>query len=183
MPPPGPTMLRDVAVWLLYSPRRLLAVAVPALALALLGALSLPEDHTGPGGTHPGVAAPSTTPLSHPAEQRSEEHTERTASGRVLRRAALSFLGDYVVRPDAPAPRAMRKSMRQTVTPALWQGLRLARPGSLPRGRITEVTVETSGPFSGAVTAELSTGAVLMLSIVAWDQGWRVSDVRPAETP
>jgi hypothetical protein len=176
-------MLRELAAWLLYSPRRLLAVAVPALALALLGALSLHEDPSRPGGTHPAAAAPSTSPLSRPAEQRSEQHTEGTASDRVLRRAALSFLADYVVRTDAPPARAMPKSMRQTATPALWQGLRLTRPASLPRGTIREVTVEASGPFSGTVTVELDTGIALMLSIVAWDEGWRVSDVRPAEAP
>jgi hypothetical protein len=176
-------MLRELAAWLLYSPRRLLAVAVPAVALALLGALSLPEDDTGPGGTHPAVAAPSTVPPTRPAHEQPEQHTERTASDRVFRRAAVSFLADYVVPPQDAAPRDLPKSMRQTATPALWQGLRLTRPDSLPRGTIREVTVEASGPFSGTVTAELSTGVVLMLSIVAWDEGWRVSDVRPAEAP
>jgi hypothetical protein len=177
-------MLRDVAAWLLYSPRRLLVVVVPALALALLGALSLgPEDPTRPGSTPPAAAAPSMTPLARPADQRPEQHTERTASDRVLRGAALNFLADYVVRPNAAAPMTMPRSMRQTATPALWQGLRLARPNSLPRGTVREVTVEASGPFSGTVTAELGTGTVLMLSIVAWDEGWRISDVRPAEAP
>jgi hypothetical protein len=176
-------MLRDLAAWLLYSPRRLLAVAVPALALALLGALSLHGDPTRPGGTHPAVAAPSSTPVTRSADQRSEQHTERTTSDRVFRRAALSFLDGYVVRPDAAAPRAIPKALRQTATPRLWQGLRLTRPSSLPRGTIREVTVDASGPFSGTVTAELSTGVVLMLSIVAWGEGWRVSDVRPAEAP
>jgi hypothetical protein len=176
-------MLRELAAWLLYSPRRLLAVAVVALALALLGALSLPEDDTGPGGTHPAVAAPSTSPLSRPADHRPEQHTERTASDRVLRRAALSFLADYVVPPQDAAPRAIPKSMRQTATPALWRGLRLTRPDVLPRGTVRKVSVEDAGPFSGTVRTELDTGSVLLLSVVAWDEGWRVSDVRPAEAP
>jgi hypothetical protein len=176
-------MLRELAAWLLYSPRRLLMIAVPTVALALLGALSLPEDAPTPSGTQRAVAAPSTSPLTRSAEQRSEQHTERTASDRVFRRAALSFLADYVVRPDAPTPRAMPKSMRQTTTPALWQGLRLTRLNSLPRGTVREVTVETSGPFSATVRTELSNGAVLMLSIVAWEEGWRIADVRRAEAP
>jgi hypothetical protein len=176
-------MLRELAAWLLYSPRRLLAVAVPALALALLGALSVPETSARPGGTHPAVAAPSTVPPTRAAYERPEQHTERTASQRVLRRAALSFFKHYVVPPQDAAPRTMPKALRQTATPALWQGLRLTRPESLPQGVIRDVAVEASGPFSGTVTAELSTGVVLMLSIVAWDEGWRVSDVRPAEAP
>jgi hypothetical protein len=176
-------MLRELAAWLLYSPWRLLAVAVPALALALLGALSLDEDPSRPGGTQPALAAPSTSPLSRPSDQRPQQHTEGTASDRALRLAALSFLGDYVARPDAAAPRALPKSLRQTTTPALWQGLRVTRPNSLPRGTIRKVKVEASGPFSGTVTAELSTGTVLMLSIVAWKEGWRIADVRPAEAP
>jgi hypothetical protein len=174
-------MLRDLAAWLLYSPRRLLTVAVSTAALALLGALGLTEDAPTPSEAQPPVAGPSTLPPTRAAYERPEEHTERTASDGVFRRAALSFLTDYVVPPSAATPRAMPKALRQTTTPALWQGLRLTRPGSLPRGTIREVTVETSGPFSATVRTELSTGVALMLSVVAWEEGWRIADVRPAE--
>jgi hypothetical protein len=176
-------MLRELAAWLLYSPRRLLAIAVPTVALALLGALGLTEDAPTPSEAQWPVAAPSTVPPPPSAHEPPEEYTERTASDGVFRRAALSFLTDYVVRPDATAPRAIPKALRQTATPTLWQGLRVTRPSSFPRGMVKEVTVEASGPFSGTVTAELGTGTVLMLSVVAWEEGWRVSDVRPAEAP
>jgi hypothetical protein len=176
-------MLRELAAWLLYSPRRLLAVAAPVVALALLGALGSTEDAPTPSEAQRPVAAPSTVPPTPSAHEPPEEHTERTASDGVFRRAALSFLTDYVVRPDAMAPSAIPKALRQTATPTLWQGLRLTRSNSLPRGRVRKVTVEASGPFSGTVTADLSSGVVLLLSIVAWDEGWRVSDVRPAEAP
>jgi hypothetical protein len=176
-------MLRELAAWLLYSPRRLLAVVVPTVALTLLGVLGLTEDAPTPSEGQRPVAAPSTVPSTRAAYERPEEHTERTASDGVFRRAALSFLMDYVVRPDAPTPRAMPKALRQTTTPALWQGLRLTQPGSLPRGTVREVTVETSGPFSATVRTEVNTGVALMLSVVAWDDGWRISDIRPAEAP
>jgi hypothetical protein len=176
-------MLRELAAWLLYSPRRLLAVVVPTVALALLGVLGLTEDAPTPSEAQRPVAGPSMVPPTRAAYERPEEHTERTASDGVFRRAALSFLTDYVVRPDATAPRAIPKALRQTATPALWRGLRVTRPSSFPRGMVKEVTIEASGPFSGTVKAELDTGVVLLLSIVAWDEGWRVSDVRPAEAP
>jgi hypothetical protein len=176
-------MLRDLAAWLLYSPRRLLAVVVPTVALALLGVLGVTEDAPTPSEAQRPGAGPPRVPPNRAAYERPEEHTERTASDGVFRRAALNFLGDYVLPPAAATPRGIPKALRQTATPTLWQGLRVTRPSSFPRVTVKEVTVEASGPFSGTVTAELVTGVVLMLSIVAWEEGWRVSDVRPTEAP
>ncbi len=77
----------------------------------------------------------------------------------------------------------MPSSLRRLSTPALWRGLRLTQPDSLPTGSVTQVSVEDTGPFSGTATAELDSGTDLLISVVAWEQGWRVSDVRLTEAP
>jgi hypothetical protein len=95
----------------------------------------------------------------------------------VVRRAALRFLEVFVL-PSAATPRKVPQSLRRTTTPALWEGLRLTRPDALPRGSVDRVDVEESGAFSGRASAELDSGDSYSVTVVAWEQGWRVSDVR-----
>ena len=66
-------------------------------------------------------------------------------------------------------------------TPSLWRGLRLTDPAALPRGTVSELNVEAAGAYSAEVVAELSSQTDLRLSIVAWQRGWRVGDVRPEQ--
>jgi hypothetical protein len=87
----------------------------------------------------------------------------------------------YVVPPSSEPPNTMPRGLRRLSTPALWRGLRLTQPDSLPRGSTGRLSVEETGPFSGMVTAELDSGQALQVSVVAWEKGWRVSDIRSME--
>lgn len=176
-------MLRDAVSWLLYSPSRLVAVAIPLAILALLGTLGLQaEDPAPPRAADSPNAKPAMAPSSRSAAEPTQVHTEHTASGQVMRRAALRFLDAYLVSPAAATPQAVPRSLRLASTPALWRGLRLTHPDALPRGTVARTSVDAVGPFSGTVTADLDTGHVVSLSVVAWERGWRVSDVRSGET-
>jgi hypothetical protein len=174
-------MLRNLAAWVLYSPRRLLAVAVPTAALVVAGLVGLNSAEPGVGESEPrrGVEpVASATPGPSSADT---EHSERAASPVVIRRAARRFLDAYVVPPGAPGPRTVPTRLRKLTTPALWQGLSLTDRDSLPRGDVGEITVEGTGPFNGTATAQIHPGPTLEVSVVAWQKGWRVSDIRPAE--
>ena len=96
-------------------------------------------------------------------------------------RAARKFLAQYVVPPHARTPQATPRGLQAVTTPALWKGLRLTNPDTLPRGAVQSIELEAAGPYSGTVHAELDEGAGLMLSLVAWQRGWRIGDVRPVE--
>jgi hypothetical protein len=165
----------------LYAPARLLAVAVSTAALVVAGLVVLNSVDRGAHESEPrrvAGPAPASTPGPSPA---ATEHTERTASPVVIRRAARRFLDAYVVPPDASRPQTVPTRLRKFTTPALWQGLSLTRPGSLPRGHVGGVTAEATGPFTGTATARLHPGPTLEVFVVAWEKGWRVSDIRPAE--
>lgn len=162
-------MLRDALVWLLYSPRRLLAVAAPVTALAVLATLGVNADDPTPSRAE--TANTNTNPVQpapgRPVYDRPVEHTERTAPAPLIRRAALRFLDAYVVAPKAPQPQAVARSLHAVSTPALWRGLRFTHPDTLPRGSVRRVSVEAAGPFSGTVTVELDTDPELVVSVVA----------------
>jgi hypothetical protein len=106
--------------------------------------------------------------------------TEERSSGREVRRAALRFFDAFVL-PSTARPREVPRALRSATTPALWEGLRLTRPDALPRGSVDLVDVEEAGAFSGRVSAELDSGDAYSVTVVAWERGWRVSDVRPED--
>jgi hypothetical protein len=182
-------MLRDALAWVLYSPRRLLAVAATVAALAVLATVGVNADDPTPSRAESTNTTPVQPTPARPEDDRHlqhtehTEHTERTAPARLIRRTALRFVDAYVVAPGAHQPRVVPPSLRAMSAPALWRGLRLTDPDTLPRGSVRRVSVEAAGPFSGTVTVELDTGPELALSVVAWERGWRVSDVRPVQTP
>jgi hypothetical protein len=175
-------MLRDIAGWLLYSPRRVTMVFVPAVvATGLLGMLAVHGTADGPVQGHPAASGAKQRAPERQAPHSRPVSTERTATSRELLRTARRFLDAYVVPAGATAPSHVTPHLRRLVTPALWRGLELAEPSTLPRGPVEKLTVEQSGAFSGLVTVDLDTGPQLSVTVVAWQQGWRVSDVRPGD--
>jgi hypothetical protein len=119
---------------------------------------------------------------SGPARSTSPEADERSASPKELRSAARAFLRLYLVGPDEH-PASVPTKLHPLVTPTLWAGLKYADPRSLPTGPVTTMDVESAGPFSGMLTAELASGQTLEIAVVRWSHGWRVSDVRPEQAP
>jgi hypothetical protein len=174
-------MLRDLLRWTLHSPARLLAVVVPALVVAVLGVSRLGADGppSPPGTPAPAPAAEPRSPATSDA-QAQPRHTETRVPVAIIRSTAHDFLDGYVV-PAGAHPRAVPRSLQDLTTPSLWRGLRLTEPDLLPRGRVDDVEVTDAGSFSGVVVAELDTGVTLRVSLVAWDDGWRVGDVRPGD--
>lgn len=175
-------MLRDLAVWLLYSPRRLPVLAVPVVAIALVASAVLSESDQSSSGPMPTIADPSSSAAAPDSSSPAEADSEEAASPRAIRNAARRFLGEYAVLRGSE-PKAVPRSLRRLSTPALWRGLQLTRPDSLPTGSVTQVLVEDIGPFSGTATAKLDSGKELLISVVAWEHGWRVSDIRLTGAP
>ena len=176
------TMLRDPLAWLLYSPRRLIAAVVVAAACTVAGVLALDENKPAPMSARPANATPAPPPAKAHAASVSDG-TENAADPAVIRQTARRFLDDYVIASGVRSPKAVPTSLRNLTTPTLWQGLQLTQPDRLPRGSLKTVRVDSVGPFSGTVTAQLGSGSTLSVSVVAWQKGWRVSDVRPADEP
>ena len=176
-------MLRDLVAWLLYSPRRLLVVTILVVALAAGGVTMLDQPDPRSTSAQPGAEALDPVSPARASPTPADENSETTASARAIERVAARFLEQYIVSAGGRAPRAVPSSLHALSTPALWRGLRLTQPESLPTGRVASTVVAGSGPFSGSVTAELTSGATLSVSVVAWEKGWRVSDVRPADAP
>jgi hypothetical protein len=177
-------MLRDLLRWTLYSPARLLAVAVPALALAVLGVTWL-----GATGPPPAPDASAPAPPVEPSRPSAASHapaqaghTEARVPIRAIRATARDFLDRYVV-PASARPRVVPPTLQALTTPSLWRGLRLTDPALLPRGRVDDLEVTDASPFSGVVVVGLHTGVTLRVSLVAWDDGWRVGDVQPVDDP
>jgi hypothetical protein len=175
-----PAMLHDLTQWLLYSPRRLIAVAAVVLGLASVAWSGLASEDTEPQAAPVDRSAPSreAPPTS---TTNAAVASERPGSSRAVLSVAREFLAQYVVPPGVPDPDATPVGLRAVSTPALWDGLRLTRPDALPRGTVLTVELQDVGPFSGTVLAELDPGLDVTLSVVAWQRGWRVGDVRPAE--
>lgn len=172
-------MLHDLVRWVLHSPARLVATTAVVLLIPALGWVAIaPGGEARPGEAREVIpvsrASAPATPTSSPVP------TETTASGRVLRLKSIEFLAEYVVAPAAPAPAGVSADLRELSTPALWRGLRRSDPALLPRGKVSAVEVEDLGSFGGTVLADVGT-TWLVVSLVAWDEGWRVSDIRPAE--
>ena len=174
-------MLRDLLSWVLYSPARLLAVALTASVLTVVavtwpwgGDASAPEPTAVPSRV--GEARPSPSTAVDGAE---EVRPETRAPVKAIRSAARAFVAGYVVTPTRDTPPGVPTSLRGLTTPSLWRGLRLTDPELLPRGRIEQLVVDETGPYSGRVAVELRTGLSLDVSLVAWDRGWRVSGVQP----
>lgn len=172
-------MLHDLVRWVLHSPTRLVATTAVVLLVPALGWAAVASGD----GTRP-VEARKATPVtreSAPATPTSSPvPTESTVPGRVVRTKAREFLAEYVVAPGAPSPTSISADLRELSTPALWRGLRRSDPGVLPRGEVTTVEVEGRGSFGGTALADVGTSR-LVVSVVAWNRGWRVGDVRPAE--
>lgn len=173
-------MLHDLIRWVLHSPVRLAATAAVVLLVPVLGwAAAAPGDEGRPAearkATYASRGTPPATPTSRPVP------TESTVSGQVMRTMASEFLVEYVVAPGAPAPARVSDHLRGLSTPALWRGLRRSDPALLPRGQVTALEVEDLGSFGGTVLADVGTSR-LVVSVVAWNRGWRVSDIRPTES-
>jgi hypothetical protein len=180
------TMLHDAAAWLLRSPRRLLALTALGVGVLTVGAMGLdePTPATAPVPASSPVASQRTSvPDAATSVAPPQTHTEHKTPARPIKRAAVRFLDQYVIAPRSQRPAASPRSVRALSTPSLWRGLRLADPAEIPRGMVTAVHLEAVGPYSGTATAELDTGAVLAVTVVAWNRGWRVADVKPAEAP
>jgi hypothetical protein len=173
-------MLLDLAAWLLHSPRRLLTVTA---AIMLTGVLAVGNlDRSEPEES-------VTTSRPSPAERTAGEEpfSERTTDSEprvpveAIRAVATRFLEGYVVRPDRRTG-SVPAGLRNTTTPALWRGLRLADPSALPRATVRELTIDAAGAYSGEVLAELSDDSTLRVFVVAWERGWRVSNVQPEDS-
>ena len=175
-------MLRDPLAWLLYSPRRLLTGAVVAAVCAAGVVLALDKNDPATMSARATTVAPS-TPSSKARAVKLSDSTEDPGDPAAIQRTAREFLRGYLVAPGASAPKSVPTSLRRVTTPNLWQGLQLTRPDMLPRGSLENVRVDSLGPFSGTVTANLGSGRSLSVSVVAWQKGWRVSDVRPTDLP
>jgi hypothetical protein len=175
-------MLRDPLAWLLYSPRRLISAVVVAAVCTVVGVLTIDEKEQDPVSARPTNVATSSLPPKARAVSRSDG-TEKPADPAAIRQTARRFLHHYVIAPGATSPKAVPSSLRNVTTPTLWQGLQLTQPDRLPRGSLESITVDGVGPVSGTVTAALDSGIALNVSLVAWQKGWRVSDVRPADEP
>ena len=172
-------MLHDPLRWVLYSPRRLLALALCALVLAVAGVTWAAEDDaSAPEQTAAPSQAADPSPSPSPHADRAER-AESQASVESVRSTARDFLTAYVVAPEDGNPHGAPTSLRELTTPSLWRGLRLTDADRLPRGAVEQLVVDEAGSYSGLVTAELDTGLSLNVSLVAWDRGWRVSGVRP----
>ena len=176
------TMLRDPVAWLLYSPRRLIAAVVVAAVCTVAGVLALDENKPAPMSARPANAAPA-PPAAKAHAAGLSDGTENAADPAVIRQTARRFLDDYVIASGVRSPTAVPSGLRNLTTPTLWQGLELTQPDRLPRGSLKTVRVDSVGPFSGTVTAQLGSGSTLSVSVVAWQKGWRVSDVRPVDEP
>ena len=176
-------MQRDPAGWLLYSPRRLLVIVVLVATVAVGAVTMLDQSESTSTSAIPAQKAADPASPARISSTRDEEASETTASTRAIERVAAKFLEQYVISPGSKAPNTMPSALQALSTPALWRGLRLTHPESLPGGRVTGTEVAGSGPFSGSVTVELTSGTTLTVSVVAWEQGWRVSNIRPADAP
>ncbi|HSE71136.1 MAG TPA: hypothetical protein VLA97_10295 [Nocardioidaceae bacterium] len=173
-------MLHDLAAWLLHSPRRLLTVTAVVVLTGVLavGSLDRPDRGEAVTASRPASDAPAVG-----ENLLSERVTDPEAHVpvRAIRAVATRFLDGYVVPPDRRT-RSVPAGLSNTTTPALWRGLRLTDPSALPRATVRELTIDAAGAYSGEVLAELSDDSILRLSVVAWERGWRVSDVRPEDS-
>lgn len=172
-------MLHDLVRWMLHSPTRLAGSAAVILLVSALGwAAVVPGDAARP--VEPRTATPVSREGAPATPTTSPVPTEAAVLGHVVRTKAREFLAEYVVAPGSPAPTRISTDLRALSTPALWRGLRRSDPALLPHGEVGAVEVEDLGSFGGTVLAEVG-GTRLVVSLVAWDEGWRVSDIRPAE--
>ena len=152
-------MLHDLAAWLLYSPRRLIAVVV-VLVVARRCDCHGSTYRSTPSATRPATERPAAeaqpvVPSASEASQADHDEVEARVPVHQIRVAADSFLDLYVVPPNRQAP-VLSGGLARWATPSLWRGLRLTDPAALPRGTVSELNVEAAGAYSAEVVAELS---------------------------
>jgi len=182
-------MLHDLLGWCLHSPRRLILSAVSGIAIAGLGfmlaALGTSERGDRAGGL--GVEHTARTATASPAVAGSSRQPraseEAPASWEEARATARSFLAAYLPGPRGSAEPRIDPGVERWVTPALWRGLRWTDPEQLPKGRVSSIEEIATGAFACEALAHLDAGPALLLTLVAWDGGWRVVDVRPGDMP
>ena len=174
-------MLSDLVGWLLYSPRRLALAAVPALVVTGVGIATVSGTEDGPTERHETASHSAQPAAVHQAPASTPVSTERSTTSQGMLQTARRFAGAYVIPRGAIVSRHISARLRRLATPALWRGLELAAPSSLPRGTVEHLSVEVRGAFSGLVTADLDKGDQISMTVVAWQQGWRVSDVRSGD--
>jgi hypothetical protein len=172
-------MLHDLAAWLLHSPRRLLTVTAVLVLTVVLAVGSLDRSDRVGSVTTSKPASEVPTAGEELLSGR-EAEPEARVPVRAIRTIATRFLDGYVVSPDRGAG-SVPSELRDTTTPALWRGLRLTDPSALPRATVRELSIDAAGAYSGEVLAELSNESTLRLSVVAWERGWRVSNVEPED--
>lgn len=172
-------MLHDLVRWMLHSPTRLAGSAAVVLLAPAFGWASVVSGDEA-RSVEPRTATPVTREGAPATPTTSPVPTEATVPSHVVRTKAREFLAQYVLAPRSPAPTSISADLRELSTPALWRGLRRSDPALLPRGKVSAVEVEDLGSFGGTVLADVGT-TWLVVSLVAWDEGWRVSDIRPAE--
>ncbi len=101
---------------------------------------------------------------------------------RAARRVARSFLQTYLTAPGTNRTH-VPATLHRLSTPALWRGLRLADPTSFPTGSLGSLHLHRAGTFQAEFSAKVHAGTALAVTVVAWDRGWRVADVRPQGSP
>jgi hypothetical protein len=165
-------MWREAVRWAFHSPRRLLAVTVVPLLVAVLlvGALSR-DPVRSMHGTVPATAA--TLPATGAAV------VTPPAAGAYLR-AAADFTRAWVDVRRRDAEGAWHARVAPHVTPQLADGLRATDPTRVPRTAMAGPPVSrVGGDYSAEVTVPLRDGSSLLLELVHDGRRWVVADVQP----
>jgi hypothetical protein len=180
------TMLHDLLAWCLHSPRRLTLTATALVIVAALAWTITPRG-TGPSreadvvtDQTPVAAGAAKVPTAAPAAVKGEQvpvPDETPAPWPHVRSAVRSFLDTYLADPGRAAT-AIDPRLQHWVTPSLWRGLSLTDPGELPAGPVGSIDEVGTGAFAGETTVTLADDRTLTLTLVAWENHWRVADVR-----
>ena len=182
-------MLHDLLAWCLHSPRRLILVGVAGLSTAVLGLTLGPFGTNGASDTQDEtlvveriVPPPSSgsSPVEHEKPPASEETPARWTQ---VRSTVRSFLAAYLPAENGSSKARINQTVQRWTTPSLWRGLRLTDSDQLPSGRVTSLEEVSTGAFASEANARLNTGRTLRLTLVVWEHGWRVADVRLEDSP
>ncbi len=181
-------MLRELLSWSLHSPRRLVSVAA-VLSLGLCVSLWLVADGSGSSSQPARHDSAAVRPIdgadvhTNAGPESSDEPGEKPARWSDVRAATESFLDAYLAGSPTLDRGGVDPRLKRWSTPTLWRGLRLTDPASLPSGDLTSIENVETGAFASEVAATLGNDQTLGLELVVWDDGWRVSDVRPGGSP
>jgi hypothetical protein len=153
----------DLIAWCFHSPRRLLAVAVAALALTVGAGVvvqALRDDPAPVGGSAgaPGIPADTAPALG----------------------AAVAFTRQWAAVPPGQTAAQWRARLTPLVMPGLAAGLAqtdpAALPGGVPEGK---PTVRFFSVSSAMIQVPLSSGRSVLVTVVLSGGRWLVDDVQP----